>query len=353
MKTRTGFTLTTFLCLFLLGLAQAQTRLPYGAARSAPARYSDVPEGHWASEAVERLTSLGILTGYPDSTFRGTQPLTRYEVALVGARLIDYINTLVGLAEDNPAFVESLREAQSELGGEPLSERTARIERGLEQAASLEYVRSLEARVVALERMLNEEMGSSFPGTMTEAGDVPLSAAEAAGSTGEGATGDATGGASGFGVAAPTAQTETGVRTGTVALSRRSAYPLYVGAMSGVDFKLDGAYFGLQAGYDGLVGPVGAGLRLAYNLSTRELRASADMAVRLTAFVDGLEFYGGLGVGGSFRSGGSAIFLEAPLGAEYFVTPRVGLFVQAIPAYDFAPFNEVGATVTAGVNLRF
>ena len=355
MNIKTGFTLV--LGLFL-GLAQAQTRLPYGATQSAPARYSDVPEGHWASEAVERLTSLGILTGYPEGTFRGAQPLTRYEVALVGARLIDYVNTLTGLAEDDPAFIESLRDAEAELGGEPLATRTERLEQGLERAASLEYVRRLEARVVALERMLNEELGSSFPGTMTEAGDgVPLSAAEAAGSAGDGATGDATGGASGFGVSTPTAQTgaqaETGVRSGTVALSRRSAYPVYVGVLSGVDFGLDGAYFGLQAGYGGLVGPVGAGLRLAYNLSTREFRASADATVRLSAFVDGLEFYGGLGVGGSFRSGGSAIFLEAPLGAEYFATPRVGLFVQAVPAYDFAPFNEVSATVTAGVNLRF
>ena len=357
MKIRTGFTLTTFLCLFLLGMAQAQTRLPYGAVQTAPARYSDVPEGHWASEAVGRLTSLGILTGYPDSTFRGTQPLTRYEIALVGARLIDYVNTLTGLVGDDPALIESLRAAEAELGREPLATRTERLEQGLEQAASLEYVRSLEARVVALERMLNEEMGSSFPGTMTEAGDVPLSAAEAAGSAGEGATGDATGGASSFGVSTPPtqtgAQTETGVGTGTVALSRRSAYLLYVGAMSGVGFGLDGAYFGLQAGYDGLVGPVGAGLRLAYNLSTRELRASADATVRLTAFVDGLEFYGGLGVGGSFRSEGDAIFLEAPLGAEYFVTPRVGLFLTLAPSYSFAPVNGVGANVMAGVNLRF
>ena len=355
MRTKTGFTLVT-LCLFL-GLAQAQTRLPYGAIQTAPARYSDVPEGHWAAEAVERLTSLGILTGYPDSTFRGTQPLTRYEIALVGARLIDYVNTLTGLVEDDPALVERLREAAQELGGEPLATRTERLEQGLERAASLEYVRSLEARVVALEQMLNDQMGSSFPGTMTEAGDMPLSAAEAAGSAEGGATGDATGGASGFGVSTPATQTEaqtgTGVRTGTVALSRRSAYPLYVGAMSGVDFSLDGAYFGLQAGYDGLVGPVGAGLRLAYNLSTREIRASADMAVRLTAFIDTLEFYGGLGVGGSFRPEGDAIFLEAPLGAEYFVTPRVGLFLTLAPSYSFAPVDGVGANVMAGVNLRF
>ena len=312
-----------------------------------------MPEGHWASEAVERLTNLGILTGYPDDTFRGTQSLTRYEVALVGARLIDYVNTLVGLAEDDPAFIESLREAQSELGGEPLSVRTERLEQALAEAASLEYVRSLEARVVALEQMLNEEMGADFPGTMTEAGDgVPLSAAEAVGSAEDGTGGatDTATGAPGFGVATPDAQASV---PGTIALSRRSAYPFYVGVAPGINVSSGDVLFGLQAGYDGLVGPVGGVLRLAYNVATRELRASADATVRFAAFVTPLELYGGLGIGGNFGSEGEAFFLEAPLGAEYFVTPRVGLFAQVVPFYTFTPTSEFGANVTAGVNFRF
>ena len=348
MRTRTGLTLITFL-LLLLGTAQAQTRLPYGAFQTAPERYSDVPVGHWAGEAVERLTRLGILTGYPDDTFRGTQPLTRYEVALVGARLIDYINTLTGLAEDDPEFVESLREAGEELGGEPLSVRTERIERGLEQAASLEYVRSLEARVVALEALLNEEMGADFPGAMTEAGDgVPLSAAEAAGVATEGAAD------TGFGVAPPATQTDAQRDvTGTIALSRGSAYPFYVGVAPGVNVGSGDVLLSLQTGYDGLFGPVGGTFRLTYDLSTRELRASADATVRFAAFVNELELYGGLGVGGSFGEEDEAFFLEAPLGAEYLVTPRVGLFAQVVPFYTFTPFSELDANVTAGVNFRF
>jgi hypothetical protein len=34
------------------------------------ARFSDVPEGHWADEAIHNLRKLGILRGYPDNTFR-------------------------------------------------------------------------------------------------------------------------------------------------------------------------------------------------------------------------------------------------------------------------------------------
>jgi hypothetical protein len=35
------------------------------------ARFSDVPKGHWADEAIHNMRELGILRGYPDNTFRG------------------------------------------------------------------------------------------------------------------------------------------------------------------------------------------------------------------------------------------------------------------------------------------
>jgi len=34
-------------------------------------RFSDVPKGHWADEAIHRMRELGIVKGYPDNTFRG------------------------------------------------------------------------------------------------------------------------------------------------------------------------------------------------------------------------------------------------------------------------------------------
>jgi len=33
-------------------------------------RFSDVPKGHWADEAIHRMRELGIVKGYPDNTFR-------------------------------------------------------------------------------------------------------------------------------------------------------------------------------------------------------------------------------------------------------------------------------------------
>lgn len=42
---------------------------------------TDVPKDHWAYPAVENLFRLGILKGYPDGTFKGSRPASRFELA--------------------------------------------------------------------------------------------------------------------------------------------------------------------------------------------------------------------------------------------------------------------------------
>ncbi len=42
----------------------------------------DVPSGHWAYDAVQTLIRQGVLKGYPDGSFRGKMPVTRYEFAV-------------------------------------------------------------------------------------------------------------------------------------------------------------------------------------------------------------------------------------------------------------------------------
>ena len=51
--------------------------------------FSDVPKSHWAYEAVQSLAVKGLLEGYADGKFKGTKAMTRYEMALMVARLID------------------------------------------------------------------------------------------------------------------------------------------------------------------------------------------------------------------------------------------------------------------------
>ncbi|MGY2897242.1 hypothetical protein ACVWZX_005288, partial [Deinococcus sp. UYEF24] len=69
----------------------------FAAAQTAPATQvptlTDVPAGHWAKDAIDKIVAKGIILGYPDGTFRGTQNLTRYEAAVIIARLLDQIAT--------------------------------------------------------------------------------------------------------------------------------------------------------------------------------------------------------------------------------------------------------------------
>ncbi len=43
--------------------------------------FMDVPSGHWAYDAIGQLAASGVLSGYPDGTYKGNQPATRYEMA--------------------------------------------------------------------------------------------------------------------------------------------------------------------------------------------------------------------------------------------------------------------------------
>jgi len=61
-----------------LGVAIAMTFAGNAWAQVPP----DVPPGHWAYDAIEELFDLGVLKGYPDGTFKGKAPLTRYEFAI-------------------------------------------------------------------------------------------------------------------------------------------------------------------------------------------------------------------------------------------------------------------------------
>jgi hypothetical protein len=55
-------------------------------ARATP--FSDVPANHWAYQYIQSLAADGVIDGYPDGKFKGDRPLTRYEMAVVVARVI-------------------------------------------------------------------------------------------------------------------------------------------------------------------------------------------------------------------------------------------------------------------------
>ena len=65
----------------LVGAGQA---LPVDQAQMFP----DVPENHWAYEAVQAMAKNGLVEGYPDVTFGGSRSMTRYEFAQIVHRAL-------------------------------------------------------------------------------------------------------------------------------------------------------------------------------------------------------------------------------------------------------------------------
>lgn len=53
------------------------------------AEFIDVKKGAWYEKAVDRVSDLGLMVGYPDKTFRPDQPVTRAELAAVIEKLLD------------------------------------------------------------------------------------------------------------------------------------------------------------------------------------------------------------------------------------------------------------------------
>ncbi|NBC96309.1 MAG: hypothetical protein GVY27_08145, partial [Deinococcus-Thermus bacterium] len=81
--------------------------------------FPDIPEGHWAGDAVERIADLNIVIGFPDGTFRGNEAFTRYQAALVISRMLDVINanmdSAMAMTEED---IASLRNAVQELAAD-------------------------------------------------------------------------------------------------------------------------------------------------------------------------------------------------------------------------------------------
>jgi len=65
--------------------------------------FGDVPTNHWAYDAIARLAARGIIQGYPDQTFKGDRAMTRYEMAMVVARLLARVESIQMPAAPAPA----------------------------------------------------------------------------------------------------------------------------------------------------------------------------------------------------------------------------------------------------------
>jgi DNA repair exonuclease SbcCD ATPase subunit len=112
------------------------------------AEYKDVPINHWAYDAVQRVSDIGILEGYPDGTFKGMENVNRYQLTLTVSRTIDYVEE---------TMISPLAEEISTLESKLSSINTTQSSASTSQINNLaELINSMDSRVNNLEGKVNE-----------------------------------------------------------------------------------------------------------------------------------------------------------------------------------------------------
>lgn len=70
--------------------------------------FSDVPAGHWAYDAVNKLAAEGVAEGYPGGTYGGDRLMTRYEMAQIVAKAMAKGANVDRLAAEFASELDSL-----------------------------------------------------------------------------------------------------------------------------------------------------------------------------------------------------------------------------------------------------
>ncbi|MDR3331706.1 MAG: S-layer homology domain-containing protein [Synergistaceae bacterium] len=95
--------------------------------------FMDVPASHWAFDAVAQLAARGVISGYPEGSFKGSQPSTRYELASIVARALAKVDLDKASKEDVDLLKKLVVEFKDELDVlgvrvDGLDERVATLE---------------------------------------------------------------------------------------------------------------------------------------------------------------------------------------------------------------------------------
>ena len=153
-----------------LGVASAQDAAPAPtdttaapATSAAVTNFTDIPAGHWAKDAVDLITQRGLIQGFPDGTFRGNENLTRYQAALIFARLLQTGALTApnsGLsAEDMATITKGIQDVSTELAA--IGSRVDDLEKA--SADQQARVAALEAQIAAM----GDASGSADMSAMT------------------------------------------------------------------------------------------------------------------------------------------------------------------------------------------
>lgn len=162
--------------VFTLGIAAPAFAAPL---------FPDVPENHWARDAVATLAAKGIVEGYPDGTFKGDRNATRWEVAMIVARLLGQMEqehatfaTKAELAELQK-LVDALRSELDALGARvgTLEDKVENLDLRVSELERITFYGSVEARLTA------QSFSNDNKGIQDMGGDIaPVSYNDLAGS---------------------------------------------------------------------------------------------------------------------------------------------------------------------------
>src|SRR5262245_1911238 len=160
----------------------------------------DVPQSHWAYQAVNDLASKGLIKGYPPTgNFLGSRTLTRYEMATIIQRVLAYVDDNYarkgavqpgGVTKEELAEIRRLvdeftveltvigtdqKRVRGQLGGlqtdvDALKQQGADLKQGLQ--ASIDAINEQGARISALDEALKTKAGTGIgnKGTFTVSG---------------------------------------------------------------------------------------------------------------------------------------------------------------------------------------
>lgn len=161
MRKHTHFILIAVLVLALAAPAMASP-------------FADVPAYHWAYDAVTQLAAYGLIQGFPDGTFKGDQPMTRYQMAMVVARLLVQLDSQIK-SEIEAAKTSMKAEQPAAKGAEqPVLEKI--VEQKVIDAAQAE---ALAKRIDAVEGQ-GKDLGTQVSTLSSKVDEVAAQAGAAA-----------------------------------------------------------------------------------------------------------------------------------------------------------------------------
>lgn len=364
--------------LLLLSAAHAQQP-------SAPASVPtpvDVPASNFARDAVDVLIKRGIILGYPDGTFRGQQPVSRYELAVILARVLsgNLLTTPSAQAALQPGDLDVITRGMQDVAAQistidmrlrdaltdidALRARLGDTERALEGVIAVAVTRSeLEAWSIETQARIDAALGTKADQDQVAALQAQVAELQAQVKANQEKLNPP---APEFSVTPENVPNATFTdEPSTPSTSSTGGMPLYVGA--GVAYT-PGAKTGytVMVGSDRVTGALGGlGLRVSADLGgTSGFAAQANLTRGLGG--DGrFAPYAGLGAGvfvspeivassedTQTRATVNDVYLSVLTGTTYNFTDSLRLFAEADARYALSTKGEATGNAAFGLKLR-